>query len=345
MYLDKDTVLRRANAFGVPRQWTPITDRALRDWVEEGLVPGPTGRGRGRKQGKAQDWPPLAYRRVLQLSRLKQQGVTRHSAQIVTLWLSGAYFPHERLHDAIVSEYARLRKKAWRSIPIGWDATVNPVPRTPRKRQAVERVLGLESLHAALDSAAMDALVALVAGGLSGEPPRLDPAQTSEVMLAPLGLSDMTMKDEFVRFAANDENPIGDAIAGLLANPEEMERPGQAAEEMIAHANEELLRNVRDYTGVWPWIVSSMTPILALAIPEITADTFRAVLSGTGPLNDLERRLTLFGYFLRQAALKDDKGRGMGEAARVAIPMVRHQGVANLYAQVKEQIEEQKDDT
>lgn len=344
MHLDKDTLLQRANAFGMPRQWAHITDRALLDWVEEGLVPGPTGRGRGKKQGKAQDWPLLAYRRILQLCRLKQRGVIRHSAQIVTLWLSGADFPHERLRDAIVSEYARLRKRAWRSIPIGWDATTNPVPRTPRKRQAVARVLGPESLHGALDSAAMDALVALMAGGLSGEPTRLDPAQASEIILATLGISAMTMKDEFVRFAANDDTPIGDAIAGLLANPEEMERPERAAEEMIAYASEELLCNVRDYACVWPWIVSSMTPILALAIPEMAADTFRVVLGMTGPMNDLERRLTLFGYFLRQAVLTGDEGRGIGNVARLGVPKLRGHGIADLYAEVKEQIEAQKRD-
>ncbi len=343
--MDREMLLQRVNAFSIPHYRARVTDRMLRDWVEKSLVPGPTGRGRGKKQGKAQDWPLLAYRRVLQLCRLKQRGVTRRSAQIVTLWLGGADFPHERLRDALVSEYARLRKKAQRSIPIGWDTATNPVPRTPRKRQAVERVLGPKSPYGALDSAAMDALVALMAGGLSGEPQRLDPTQATKVMLAPLGLGDMTMTDDFVRFTANDDIRIEDAMAGLIANPEEMEQPERAAEEMIAHASEELLRNVRDYVRVWPWMVAAMATIVALLIPEITADTFRIATNGPGPLDDTERRLALFGLFLRRAVLKGDEGRGMGEAARVVVPELRRQGIANLYAQAKEQIEAQNGDT
>lgn len=347
MHIDRDSLEARANAFSVPRYGVRVTDRALRDWVEDGLVPGPTGRGRGKKRGKAQDWTPLAYRRVLQTCRLIQRGVTRRSAQIVTLWLGGADFPHERVRDALVREYVRLRKKGQRSLPVGWDAYADPVPKTPRQRQAVERALGLESLvtGVAPNGAAMDTLLSLVAGGLSGEPTRLDPMQASEVILAPLGLGDMAMKDDFVRFTANDDIRIEEAMAGLIANPEEMARPERATEEMIAHASDELLRNVRDFVRALPWMFAAMATIAALIIPEITADTFRAAVNGPSTLDDTERRLALFGLFLHRAVLKGDEGRGMGAAARVGVPELRRQGIANLYTQAKEQIEAQKSDT
>ncbi len=85
-----EELLRRANAWSASKGLAPLTRATLLAWRRAGLVPPPRFQSLGRGRGSAQLWCALAYRRVLQVCRLRGQGVNAHSWQRLSLWLAGA---------------------------------------------------------------------------------------------------------------------------------------------------------------------------------------------------------------------------------------------------------------
>ncbi len=85
-----EELLRRANAWSERRGLAPLTRSTLLAWRRAGLVPPPRFQSLGRGHGSAQRWSALAYRRALQVCRLRGQGLDSHSWQRLSLWLGGA---------------------------------------------------------------------------------------------------------------------------------------------------------------------------------------------------------------------------------------------------------------
>jgi DNA-binding transcriptional MerR regulator len=85
-----DELLRRANAWSERRGLAPLTRSTLLAWRRAGLVPPPRFQSLGRGHGSAQYWSTRAYRRTLQICRLRGQGLNSHSLQRLSLWLGGA---------------------------------------------------------------------------------------------------------------------------------------------------------------------------------------------------------------------------------------------------------------
>ena len=51
------------------------TDRMLRDWLEEQLLPQPTAQSLGYGRGSKAKWDAMAYRRACKILRFKNKGV------------------------------------------------------------------------------------------------------------------------------------------------------------------------------------------------------------------------------------------------------------------------------
>lgn len=319
---DFDTLVRRAKAFALSRYRQEVTPRMVRDWVDEGLVPGPMRHGRGRGAGTRQDWSPLAYRRVLQLSRLKQQGVTRRAAQQLALWFSTADFTYEKVHQLLISEYQKARKIAQRSMPAGWDPFLQVEPETKHQRDALMRTLGFgivipEDIEQHIS---LDAILPYVATMVTDQPFITDATALTDLMLTMFGLRDTPLREQLIAVARPDFDFDMRVLTGILADPSIVETSAEAA---ITAADEETLVNARDFLRAFRWQQRVLGPALAAVVPQEVRPLLDGLVARTAVPDEYEKRFALFLHFLRRAQEKGDAGRRMGITAREGIPALR----------------------
>ena len=92
------------------------------NWREQGLVPAPRGRGLGRGKGSVQLWSWRAYRRILQVMRLRSAGVHSHRDQRLTLWFDGADIAVDVIRSDLQSYvYELLEAVRWEFLRAGDD--------------------------------------------------------------------------------------------------------------------------------------------------------------------------------------------------------------------------------
>ncbi len=320
--IDRDTLVSRADAFTTRCYGQHVTARMVRDWVDEGLVPGPMRRGRGRGPGAAWDWSSLAYRRILQLSRLKQRGVMRRNAQMLALWFGTADFPYETVRLALLGEYRLARKAAQRSLPVTWDPRAQVEPASQHQRNALIRALGFGEVIPVdgENGFTLDAILPYLATMMTDQTFMADPTVLTDLMMSMIGFRDPSLRD---RMVAMEEREIGldtRVLTGLLADPGEVER---SAEDAIAAASEEALINARDYLRVYLWWQRVLFPALLSVMPPMFGIDFGVFMQRLILPNDYKTHFTLFLHFVRRAQERGDAGRGMGIAARSGTPALR----------------------
>lgn len=300
----RDELLARINAYTQPVYGIDVTPRMLRDWVSERLVPGPTvseSQG-GYRAGVARSWSSVAYRRVLQICRLKHQGIARRSAVITALWLSGVDYPFEIVQPAILEEYQRARQRIHRGLPVDWDprsetGSIQGIAST----MTAHLVSGADDRQSERAAAARHALAAMVFG--------VDLLPTAEEWYGPTGplsvLTGIPLPDDQSGILA-EEAPVGIAmVLGLLGDPEEIEN---SAEDRIRRADAETFTDLREWILAYPYALALTREMIRFLPPEFGA--FESVfVSPTGdPRSPLER-LATFVSFLARSEIKKHRGR------------------------------------
>ena len=193
-----------------------VTDRMVRDWCDEKLLPGPTRRGLGRGKGFRVAWDSLAYRRACRICRFKKQGATRFDEFRVLLWMSGEYVNIKELRVACLGELTRHRASAALSTRSNADlADPQPSPRTikafeKRGAQVDGRIVPANFKYSGRE--AMEMLAVLKTGE--------SPTNFAQSLVDAVGLpSEMQI----------DIASLISPFSGLLANPNESPVSGQAA--------------------------------------------------------------------------------------------------------------------
>ena len=113
-----EELIARVNA-RVPRGYgITFTQPALENWVREGVVLGPVGRGLGQGKGVDWQWSEQSLRQAVRVCWLKAQQVNRFEALRAELWLRGLLeIPlHHRQKD-FTSEFRRSRRRSLRPRP------------------------------------------------------------------------------------------------------------------------------------------------------------------------------------------------------------------------------------
>ena len=121
----RETLLEVLNAEARSLSSPTITERMLRDWIVEDLIPGPTEKGLGRGLGSERRYSPGALAAGLEVVRLKASGTRRNVALRVRLWLLDFTVPTDRITEDISSEYDRLLRRGFFRNPLRYDAHSN----------------------------------------------------------------------------------------------------------------------------------------------------------------------------------------------------------------------------
>lgn len=259
--LTSKLLIERTNKFAQARYGTSLTERALREWVRDGWVPGPGTRGRPTKGSGA--WSARSYRRILQMCRMKSLGLTRGTAIVLNLWLDGADYPLELVRTSIAEEFHRIRKNTTRAIPADWDPRCIGKALSSRQKRAVLKAAGVlgqvpqfEAIGVTPDQL-IEVATVIVFGGT--RPEALAPL--FQVMsVAMLGW----MPEE--EFAENrdslesDLGPMEGAMTKLMADPEETD---ESAEDLLKQVEPDLLFTVRDVLVQLTWFMPRMLFILS----------------------------------------------------------------------------------
>lgn len=90
----KEELLIRANKWAEKYGYEPVTEDSFKKWKKEGLVPKPKRKGLGRGLGTARrEWSWLAYRRIIRIIRMREQGIPYRRDQRLILWFEGNDIP------------------------------------------------------------------------------------------------------------------------------------------------------------------------------------------------------------------------------------------------------------
>lgn len=239
--MTRDELLQRINRRAKLRYGFQVTWRALRDWVDEELMPGPTPRGRRRGKGVYWDWPWSSCVRALQICCLKSRGVNTFASIRLHLWFGGIEMPIWRVRKSLEEEMRRFRKRAFRSV----SSTYDPRMKTgvsKREAHTVAKQLGELSPAFAASGVryAAEDLVITYGATRFGEPQnrRADGTKAPFRDVVPRAMRQLgipTHRQEAVLQAEM-------SFSGLLGDPGEIEG---SAEDTISRASKSALLQAR----------------------------------------------------------------------------------------------------
>lgn len=116
--LNREELLHTANEYARETGGNGVTERQLRDWVDEKLVPGPKARGRKRGLSPERVWTEKSLTILKQIVWLKNRGVWRNRALMLHVWVYGTEYPHNRLREALACEHGRLLHRQRRKTSV-----------------------------------------------------------------------------------------------------------------------------------------------------------------------------------------------------------------------------------
>lgn len=110
----------------------PFSERMLRDWVDEGIIPTAE-----RLSGTTSEWSyhPDTIRRGELILTLKKQRVSRADLLVLYLWVDGHDVHVERLLRALKSEFSRTLSRVRRGNPPPLDTRFGGEPNAWQKRR------------------------------------------------------------------------------------------------------------------------------------------------------------------------------------------------------------------
>jgi hypothetical protein len=210
-----------------------VTDRMLRDWIDEGLFLGPKEKGLGQGLGSAWRYSPAALKAALEVVRLKALDPQRRNAVLrIRLWLLGFDIPINRIAEDLESEFSRLLGRRIFRNPLRFDADSGD-HLSEREKEAERRRAG------PLDPTFVDAGWELSTDDLLGVAWESvsDPTKASQFLKSLDALVSLYLSEQgqaiFAVFLSSLE-PYVD-VAGLFGAPDEIEKSGLEA---LASINE-----------------------------------------------------------------------------------------------------------
>ena len=213
---------------------------SLNDLIKDGLMPAATRIGHiGRKPHYGYDWK--AYRRGLQLVRLRARGVVGRDAIKVQLFVCGYSLPAYDLREALWNEYRNHTVSLLSKTRSRYIQNTRVIP--PKHRAALIRVMG--DLDSDLDGAGLrldpDIYIEAFRSGLSG------PWQTPSIPLMISAAIENFRRNETWETAVQPFLPL---IAGLLLVEDSaaFEPSGKVdyIERVIRQASDERLNRVQN---------------------------------------------------------------------------------------------------
>lgn len=288
--MNRTELLSRVNRLAKRYHALEITPRELRRWVQHELLVGPHPKGRKRGQPPDWEWSREAYRRAVAIACLRNRGVQRYEAIRVHLWLGSAEGLTNRIRPAIISEFRRTKKRAFRKM------ATDPGPKLDEQQNAKRaenliRQMGLA--NADLNSIAKSQILAVIDTMRFGvdylppdtpsamlikkfpapQPLRIEPSALIEEMRLPQWLrsSDADYFGMFVEMAAG--------LAGDSESDNEQNEMPWAAEQILKRASGTVLIAARDFLRVCPWIMQSIPDFLAACVPAQKTPTAPAIPS------------------------------------------------------------------
>jgi hypothetical protein len=211
------------------------------DWIEEGLIDGPTAKGRKRGANPLWEYASGTVDRALTILKLKADGVTRFSALRLQLWLRGHELPSPRIKEDLHEEFERLLKKHFSRRMWSYDAN-DPNPDSPEKIERHKHKL--QAVDPTLDAAGLrpsdDGLLALGSKLFWGPDRKTD---SFEVLTSELSQK-LGIPSDIIEMLFADLNPYISCVAGLFGNPDEIEKSGLSE---LSDLNHEDLINGRTF--------------------------------------------------------------------------------------------------
>ena len=289
----REVLLERANAWSRTHGWSAITEAALLGWRREDLIPAPRFHSLGRGRGSVQLWPTLAYRRMLQVSRLRSRGLTHHRDQRLHLWLLGNPADPAAVRTDLLSFYtsiirqtnAALRTEQW---------AVRPTERRVRglARQVTEAAPSdLASAVVQWDGRAAPLLTLVHQWIQSPEATRLIGTLIYD-LYAPngTGLQQMiqhvrnTLPESLRLLIPEELASVIATVAGVLARPETFENP---LLEALSTCPDQLIIDVHDAIRGWNDIVAGTLTLAARVIARNPSRALGVLTPWAAPITGL----------------------------------------------------------
>jgi hypothetical protein len=225
--LRKETLLEVLSAEARSRASPRVTDRMLRDWIDEDLFPGPKEKGLGQGLGSEWRYSPAALRAALEVVRLKASSPERRNKVLrIRLWLLGFDVPMVRIVKDLKSEFRRLLWRRFFRNPFRYDASSGDDLSEREKETERRRAGPLDPTF--IDAGwelATDDLLRLVWESVS------DPTKASQFLKSLDALVSPYLSEHgqaiFAVFLSGLE-PYVD-VAGLFGAPDEIEKSGLEA--------------------------------------------------------------------------------------------------------------------
>lgn len=136
-----DELLVALNQHASERAASPLSKRALQDWIQEGLIPNANGTGRGRRRGIDWQYDDDALHCGRVLIDLKEFGRLRFDRARICLWVKGIRVSTDDARQSLANEFGLLVRRLRRASRVDYDAR-SASSLSPSEAQSHARRLG-----------------------------------------------------------------------------------------------------------------------------------------------------------------------------------------------------------
>jgi len=331
-------IIDRANRWGSPRGWEPVTDTAVLDWKKNGLLPRVGSRSLGRGRGTEGLWSGSAYRQLLRVMQLRASGVRRRRDLRLRLWLEGYEVPWLRVRADLQSLIAPTIRVSRRELGAGnWKPTEGE-PAPARVIRTLERHLaGPEALASILADLGLPERVSqelarwlqrievrdiLVSFGLH----LLSPSP--ETLSGALERAMASIPEQFRPSVTLDQATL-DLFAGVLMPPATGKNRAWAS---VRKGEERLLSNLRDFATNFDQVWSSTLRFGAVVLrntptrlPRWAVPLFAGTMESLAALPVLkspESRLVVVAMMLNRRGNLDDHAESLRDFGLAVPPLL-----------------------
>ena len=327
--MDRKAFLQRLQPRARERYGVEVTDRMVKDWIDERLLANPIPLGRRR------EWGCLHYRRALQICRLRAEGAERHTDLRFRLWMRGADIAFSRprraqfkdVRESIVEEFDRRRKQLLQGMPVDAGPPLKEGDDIRRPRpDTILRHVGAASPEILPPGFAYlpKELLAFYDASIFGAPTKVFDEAMSRAFDA-FGLSALTQCFVGAGMTPQDTVGLASVMLGMGADPSLIP---DTAIHTIEHADERTFLNARAIVRLLPWVFGNLGDIISAVSPDLrplgqalNAPFARVAIAAVGEVNPWG--LMIFVAVLCAIDGAPDKGRQMGAFARNVFPLLR----------------------
>lgn len=121
MTTETEEFIRALNDVATRLGVRPVTDRMVRDWVDERLIAPRRASGRGRGRHPVWRFTEEDFRWAVSILTLKARNIRRVAELRLRLWINDDTFPIEKIPQALRSEFSRFMQRARRKLRFKYD--------------------------------------------------------------------------------------------------------------------------------------------------------------------------------------------------------------------------------